>query len=301
MKTRDLLLGVLVAALWGLNFVVIDEGLAGIPPLFFAAIRFALVGLLALKIPRPACSWKYVVAVGLCMSAGQFGFLYLALAAGMPAGIASLVLQAQVPLTIVLASVAFRESVGPRKLVGVGLAIVGLVVVGMTHGSTVPVIGLALVLAAAASWAVGNVASRKAGASGLSMVIWSALVVPVPLLGLSAALEGPASWVTALHVWGWPQTLSTAYTVIVATVVGFGLWNTLLARYPASSVVPFALLVPVAGLLSAWLIQHQVPPAGTIAGGLVLIAGAALALATRKPAVASAPGRSEVWAVADRD
>lgn len=287
---RDVTLGILVAAAWGVNFVVIDEGLTGVPPLFFAAVRFVLVGLTALWIPRPRCTWRYIVAVGLFMSAGQFGILYLALAAGMPAGVASLVLQAQVPLTIVFAAAVFRERVSARRLAGVGLALAGLVTVALGRGSAIPLAGLALTFAAATSWACGNMASRKAGAGGLPMVAWSALVVPAPLFALSALIEGPGRWVAAVHAWGWGQTLSTGYTVVVATLIGFGVWNALLTRHAASSVVPFALLVPIAGFLSAWLFQHQAPSLTTAGGGLVLLAGAAAALVPRRTAVRAPAG-----------
>ena len=136
MSRRDALLGVLVAVVWGVNFVVIDEGLPGVPPLFFAAIRFACVALLTLFVARPKASWRYVVGVGLFMSAGQFGFLYLALAAGMPSGLAALVLQAQVPLTILLAAATNGERISRRQLIGLGIALAGLVVVAWGRGDT---------------------------------------------------------------------------------------------------------------------------------------------------------------------
>lgn len=281
---RDMGLGVLVATVWGVNFVVIDAGLAGVPPLFFAAIRFALVAMLAVVVPRPRCAWRWVVLVGLFMSAGQFGLLYVALAAGMPPGTASLVLQVQVPLTILLAAAAFRERITPRRLLGIVVALIGLGVVAVGRGTAVPLIGLGLTIAAATSWAVGNVVSRRAAAGGLSMVVWAAVVVPAPLLAVSAVLEGPTAWKGAVDAWGWTQTWSTAFTVVIATVVGFGLWNALLARYPASSVVPFALLVPVVGIASAWIFQGRAPSPGTILGGVVLLLGAALALAPARPA-----------------
>lgn len=285
---RDTGLGVLVAVVWGVNFVVIDEGLAGIPPLFFAAVRFALVAVFVVIVPRPTCGWRYLVLVGLFMSAGQFGLLYVALANGMQPGTASLVLQAQVPLTILLAALIFREHVPPRRILGVGVALGGLTVVAIGRGSTVSLVGIALTVAAATSWAVGNVVSRKSGAGGLSMVVWSAWVVPVPLLVVSAWTEGPAAWSQAVATWGWAQTWSTAYTVGVATLLGFGLWNGLLAKYPASAVVPFALVVPVAGIASAWLFQGRSPSVGTCVGGVVLLVGAGMAVVPRR-GVASQP------------
>lgn len=287
MGRRDVLLGLLVAVAWGVNFVVIDEGLAGVPPLLFAAIRFTCVSLLTLVVARPKAPWRYVVGVGLFMSAGQFGLLYLALATGMPAGLASLVLQAQVPLTVLLAAATSGERVSPRQRIGLGVALLGLLLVGWGRGGHVGWVGFALVVVAAASWAVGNVLARRAGASGLSLVAWSAPVAPLPLLALSAALEGPSSWGTAFQDWGWRQTASTAYTVVVATVVGYGIWNALLSRNATGNVVPFALLVPVAGLVTAWAVQGEQPSVPVLVGGVILLAGAFIALTrhrTSRPA-----------------
>ena len=113
--------------------------------------------------PRPQVPWRDVVPSGLFMSLGQFALLYTALAVGMPAGLASLVLQAQVGLTVVIAALALRErpsrAAGRRAwLVGA----VGLGVVAVGRAATTPALGLVLVVAAATSWAVGNVVARRA-------------------------------------------------------------------------------------------------------------------------------------------
>ena len=103
MSARDSLLAALVAVIWGLNFVVIDWGMHGVPPLLFAAIRFTAVVLPAVfLVPRPQVGWRPVVLVGVFMSMGQFGFLYASLHAGMPPGLAALVLQAQVIFTVLI-------------------------------------------------------------------------------------------------------------------------------------------------------------------------------------------------------
>lgn len=290
MNFRDVALGGFVATVWGMNFVVIDEGLSGAPPLLFAAIRFALVGLFAVVIPRPTCSTWFVVSVGLFMSAGQFGLLYAALGSGMPAGLASLVLQAQVPFTIVLAAAVFGEPVSARACAGVVMALIGLGIVAAGRGVSASAAGVALTIAAAVSWAIGNLVSRRAGAGGLSMVVWSSLVVPAPLLIASALAEGLARWSHMTDTWGWTQTWSTAYTVLIATIAGFGLWNHLLARHRAASVVPFALLVPVVGLTSAAVFQHQQPSTATVTGGLILLGGAAIALVPTRPSTSPVHG-----------
>ncbi|MEP9385244.1 EamA family transporter [Nocardioides cheoyonin] len=279
MNRRDSLLAVLVAALWGFNFVVIDWGLGDLPPLLFAAVRFTLVAVPAVfLLPRPAAPWRTIAAVGVFMSLGQFGLLYSALAAGLPAGLAGLVLQAQVVFTIVIASVALRERPTTAQVVGVAAGAVGLVVVALGRGGHVPLGALALCVVAALSWGIGNVVSRAARVpGGLSLTVWSASVVPVPLVLLSLLVDGPGGVRDAVAGFGWQAALSTLYTVVLASFVGYGVFNSLLARHQASSVVPWILLVPPVAIGSAWLLAGEQPSPGEIAGGMLLVVGALVA------------------------
>lgn len=277
-SARHSLLAVLVALVWGLNFVVIDAGLQDVPPLLFLVFRFVLVAFpLVLLVPRPG-PWKDVLVIGAFMSLGQFSLLYVALDLGMPAGLASLVLQAQVMFTVVIAAVALGERSSGQQVLGVAVGTVGLVVVALAHGLRAPVLPLLVTIAAALSWAIGNVAARRARmASGLGLVAWSALVVPLPALALSLVVDGPDAVGDVLTGLGWTAVLSTAYTVVFASLFGYVVWNGLLARYPAGAVVPFILLVPVVGIVTAWLVQDEVPTALEGVGGLVMLSGVAIA------------------------
>lgn len=283
---RDSLLAVLVALLWGLNFVAIDIGLhAGgrdFPPLLFVAIRFVLVVVpWIFFVRKPDVPWKAIIGVGLFMSAGQFGLLYLAMALGMPAGLASLVLQAQVLLTVLLAAGFLGERPSRRQLAGVVLGVAGLAVVAVGRSAVAPLLPLLIVLAAALSWAAGNVIARKArAASGLGLVVWSGAVVPVPLAALSLLVDGPATVWDSLSGLQAPTIASALYTAVFASLVGYGIWNRLLASHPSSAVVPFTLLVPVVGMSAAWLVLAEVPSPTELAGGLLLLAGVATAVLT---------------------
>ncbi len=335
MPLRPSLLAVLVAVVWGVNFVVIDLGLGDMPPTLFVALRFLVVLVPAVfLVPRPRARWRDVLLVGTFMSLGQFGLLYTALALGMPAGLASLVLQAQVGLTVLFAAAALREVPTRAQLVGVLVGAAGLVVVGVGRSASTPALAFVVTLAAAASWAVGNVVARRAGSrrdhgstsrtqgspsrdlgstsrdqgsasagrgssprpglEGLSMTVWSALVVPVPMLGLSLALDGPDAVGHALTHLTLAPVLSTLYTAWLASLVGYGIWNTLLARYPASAVVPFTMLVPPVGMLAAWLVLDEVPNAAEVVGGAVLLLGVATTTGVlgrrRPPGTAVVPG-----------
>jgi O-acetylserine/cysteine efflux transporter len=285
-----MLLAAFVATLWGVNFVVIDWGMTGIPPLLFVAIRFLIVAALVVVVPRPAASWRVIVGVGLFMSLGQFGLLYTSMALGLQPGLAALLLQAQAVFTIVIAAGALRERPTKAQLVGVVVATAGLGIVAAGRGGSAPVLAVCLALAAALSWAVGNVISRKAGVvsgrgplGALSLTVWSALVVPVPALALAAVVDGPEAIAAGLAAFGWRPVLSTLYTAVLCTVVGYAIFNSLLARNRSAAVVPWVLLAPVVAMVSAALLLAQIPTPAEAVGGLILVAGVLVA-SVRRPA-----------------
>ena len=286
MTRRDSLLAALVATIWGFNFVVIDWGMEGVPPLLFAAIRFTVVVFPAvLLVRRPDAPWRTIAAVGLFMSLGQFGFLYVSMAAGMPPGLAALVLQAQVVFTVVIAAGVLRELPTLPQAVGALLGCVGLAVVALGRGGHVSAVALALCLLGALSWGIGNVVSRASGVrGGLSLTVWSALVVPVPLLALSLLVDGPTVVGDALASFSWQATVSTLYTAGLASLVGYAVFNTLLARNPPSAVVPWVLLAPVVAMGSAWILLAERPNAAELGGGLLRVLGV---LVTMRPGPSS--------------
>lgn len=279
MPRRDALLAALVATIWGFNFVVIHWGMDGMPPLLFVAIRFAVVGALAVVVPRPPAPWRTVAAVGAFMSLGQFAFLYVAMDAGLPSGLAALVLQAQVPLTILVAAAVLREQPTRRQVAGVALGAAGLVVVALGRGGHAPLGALVLCLGGALSWAIGNTVTRSAKlAGGLSLTVWSALVVPPPALALSLLIDGPDTVADGFAAFGWRALGSTAYTVGLASLVGYTVFNSLLGRHPAASVVPWVLLAPVVAMASAWALLDEQPTGGELAGGVLLVVGVLIAM-----------------------
>ncbi|MCR6031700.1 EamA family transporter [Nocardioides sp. zg-579] len=284
MNRRDSLLAALVASVWGFNFIVIYWGMGEVPPLLFCAIRFLVVLVPAVfLVRRPQVPWRTLALVGATMSLGQFGFLYVAMAAGLPPGLAALVLQAQVVFTVVIATAVLRERPTAAQAAGVLVGTLGLVVVAVGRGGHVPLTALALCLLGALSWGTGNVVSRASGApGGLGLTVWSALVVPVPLLALSLLVDGPAAVADGLAAFGWEAVVSTGYTAGLASLVGYGVFNTLLARNPSAAVVPWVLLAPVVATVSAWLLLGQVPNVAEGAGGALLVLGALVALRPRR-------------------
>ncbi|TQM58368.1 EamA family transporter [Humibacillus xanthopallidus] len=284
MRSRDSALAVLVALIWGTNFVAIRTGLDSMPPLLFLAVRFVVVCVPAIcLVRRPALPWRDLALIGLFTSLGQFALMYLALHLGMPPGLSSLVLQAQVLLTVVIAALWLRERPSVPQRLGVALGGAGLVTIAVGRGLSAPVLPLVVLVLAAVSWAVGNVLTRRAGgltgpSAGLGVTVWSGLVVPLPALALSLAIEGPNAVGSPLAHVQWSAVLSTAYTAYLSSLLGYGIWNTLLSRHPVATVTPFAMLVPVFGMAAAALAFGERPTMLEAVGGAVLLAGVGVAV-----------------------
>jgi O-acetylserine/cysteine efflux transporter len=280
MPRRHAVLALVVAVCWAVNFVVIDIGLESFPPLLFAALRFGLTAFPAIFfVPRPDVRWPAVVAVGLFICVGQFGLLFVAMNTGLPAGLASVIAPLQPVFTIPLAAVALGERPSLRQVAGVAFAVAGIgaIAAGRAHG--VPLQAVALGVASAASWGCGNVMTRAARTKRpFSLLVWSSVVAPVPLLGLSLIFEGSARWQSAASSIDASGIAALGYVVIVSTFFGYGVWYRLMSRHPASTVAPFTLLVPVVGIITAWLVRGEHPTWGELLGSLIVLVGLALAL-----------------------
>ncbi|MGW1192124.1 EamA family transporter [Streptomyces sp. NPDC002559] len=287
MRPLHIALAALVAAVWGVNFVVIEVGLGHFPPLLFSALRFLAAALPAVFfVGRPKVAWKWIVGVGLVLGVAKFGLLFIGMDRGMPAGLSSLVLQVQAVFTAVFAAVALGERPGRVRVLGMGIALAGIGVAAVDEGASGPVLAFVLVIAAAACWGVSNVLTRKAAPpDSLNFMVWVSTVPVLPLLGLSLLFEGWDRDAEALAALDWSGVGIIVYVAWITTVFGFGAWGYLLSRHPASSVAPFTLLVPVFGMSSAaLLLGESVSPLRWCAAAL-LVGGVALTslAGTRRP------------------
>ena len=275
MTPKDLLLALLVIVVWGLNFVVIKVGLHGMPPMLMGALRFMLAAFPAiLFVRRPQVPLRWMLAYGMTISVGQFAFLFYAMYVGMPAGLASLVLQSQAFFTLFFAALFLGERLRGSNLFGLLVAASGLVLIGLQGGQAMTLAGFALTIAAASMWALGNVVTRKLGKVNLvGLVVWGSLIPPLPFLALSLWLEGPELISQSLRSLGLDSLLVLAYLAFGATILGYGLWSRLLSRYPASQVAPFSLLVPVVGISSSALLLGERLGSLQMVGAALVMAG----------------------------
>ena len=293
MLTRDIALALAIAVLWGVNFVVMKHAVSEVPPLLLTALRFALAALpAAFFVKRPAVSWRLLIAYGTAFGIVKFGLLFTALKLGSPSGLTSVLLQTQVFFTIAMAHVLLAENAGPRQQIGIAVALAGVaaIVSGAIEGAAL--LPTLLVVAAAVAWAVANLVLKRAGKIDmLAFTVWTSLIPPLPMLALSAAVEGTAAWANAWTHLTWLGATAVLYLAYPVSLAGGAAWGSLLARYPAAVVAPFALLVPIIGLACGALIYSEKPATLDFVGSAMILAGLALIVFSNRVPAGTAAAR----------
>ena len=248
------------------------------------AVRFFLASVpLVFFIRPPQMPWRFVLAYGVAIGVVQFGLLFLGMKLGMAAGLSSLVIQVQVFFTMGLGVLFLRDRLSRQNLVGAGIATAGIVLLAVYKvqgGATATLVGFVLVIASAFAWACGNVIAKRAAGDHepdmFALVVWSSLVPPLPLAAMSYFFEGgTAAWDAFIHASAltWGCALFLAW---VATLFGFASWAGLMHRYPTGLISPFALLIPVSGLVSGAVFVGESLAAMQLAGVMLVFAGLAV-------------------------
>ena len=278
------LLALFVTLIWGTNFVFIDIGLAQLPPFVFASLRFALVALpLVFFLPRPKVPWRYLVAYGVLIGFGQFGLLFWVMQSHMSPGLASLVIQVQAVFTIVLALLFFKEKVNLAQVVALVVSFAGILLIAMQGHVDASLIGLAVILVAAISWAVGNLVVKQCGkVEIIAFLAWSSLFAVPPLALMSYYYEGPALIISSVSMATWQAWAIVLWQTLGNTLIGYGLWNFLLQRHSAALVAPWALLVPVFGMAASSVFLGESMPWWKFVAAVLIIAGLLINLRASK-------------------
>jgi O-acetylserine/cysteine efflux transporter len=204
MKPVHVALAILVAVLWGIAFVVSKIGLESFTPPQLTALRFVIASLAIIWFPRPPISWTILISIGLTIFLGQFLLQFFGIANGMPAGLTAVVVQTQALFTVLFAALTIGDRPSFRQILGMGTAVAGLVMIGLTMGGSITLIGFTLTLASAVSWAIGNVLlKRQPKVNTLHLMAWASLVPPLPALAISFVIDEPGAVLGALVHASW--------------------------------------------------------------------------------------------------
>ncbi len=278
MKIKDFIVAVFIMLIWGINFSVIKLGLNSLDPFILSGMRFLLCALpLVFFIKRPNISIKYLISYGLFFGVGFWGIVYLGIYFGISAGIASLVLQMGVFFTVILAYFSLNEKINISNIIGIVLALAGIGLILTVTDGTVTFIGVILILIASVFMAVTNIIVKKAKPKKIfAFFVWSSLFSPIPLFILAYLTQGQDVFINFFNNLDQSAIFSILFQVYPTSLLGYWVWNSLLSKYPASSVAPLGLLIPIFGLLGSYLIFNENIDNIKIIACLLIVAGLAV-------------------------
>lgn len=286
MALRDFALIVLVCLIWATNNIISKYVVAdlAVPPLFYAAVRFALVALITLPwlLPMPRPRWRLLV-VALLMGGGNFALLFIGLQTAT-ASAAAVVIQLGVPITTVLSMVMLGEQVRWRRGIGITLTLSGALLVMWDPGGFVVSTGLLFVVAAAFLGSLGAVMMKQmGGVRPLQFQAWVGFASVWPLAALSIFLE-PGQVQAGLAA-GWPFLVAVVFSAVVVSVAAHTAYYGLIQRYEANLISPLTLMTPLATIALGVLIMSD-PFGPRMAIGTAVALAGVLIIALRPNQVA---------------
>ncbi len=245
MKLRDFLLLVLVCVLWAGNNIISKLAISHwhVTPLFYSAVRFAIVTLVTLPwlLPMPKPAWR-IIAIGLGMGAGSFGLMFVALYWASPSE-AAIVVQSSVPMTTLLSIWLLKERIGPWRATGIALALTGVLIVVWQPGFKVSA-GMGFLLASAFCGSLGAVLMKQMGdIAPLQFQAWVGLTGLAVLAPISAVVE-PGALAAAQHA-GWTFVAAVFWSALVTSVFAHTAYYFLIGRYEANLISPLTLMTPL--------------------------------------------------------
>ena len=281
-------MGLAVPLIWGLGVVFAKAAIEHFPPVLLMALRFTLTALVLVWFVKPP--WRLMgqlFAIALVSAAVQYSLTFNGLR-GVDASTAVLVLQLEVPILILLSAVLLKEKPGWRRWLGIAIAFTGVAFIAGEPRLGAAWDSLALLLGGAFTWALGQIMVRRLGeVGGLTMVAWVAVFAAPQLFVFSLVLEddhlahlAAAGWV----VWG-----TVLYMGIVMTALGYGMWYSLVGRFPLARVGPFLLLMPVFSVLGGVTLLDESLTLRVALGGAIVIVGVAVILVRRTSAAERGP------------
>lgn len=287
MALRDFALLMAMCVVWAVNNIVSKYVVStlDVPPLFYAAARFAIVAACLVPFLRPAPRplWRLVLAAFL-MGGGNFGLMFVGLKYSTPSS-AAVVLQLGMPATLILSMIFLGERIRWRRGLGIALTFAGVLAVMWNPQGVKLSGGLMLVAAATLMSAAGVILTKQIeDIRPIAFQAWVGAVSVLPMAALSAWLE-PGQVATALAA-GWTFWAALLFSAVIVSLGAHTAYVTLLQRYEANLVSALVLVTPLMTIgLGVAILQDPFGPRMLI--GSLLALGGVLIIALRGSQVMS--------------
>lgn len=271
----EIIMAMMVPMVWGMGFVFAKGAILHFPPILLMAFRFTLTAIvLVWFVHIPFGNLKKVFNVAIIAAAIQYSLTFTGLA-GLEAGLASLIVQLEVPFLVLLGSLLLKETPGLQKWIGILISFIGVGMMTQQDALSGSLGSVFLVIAGCFVWALGQVMIRTLrDIGGLQVTAWVAVFASPQLFIMSLIFE--TGQIEAIRNANSTVWLTVLYLGLVMTCFGYFLWNSLIRKHDVGRVAPFLLLLPLFSLIGGMLFLGEQPTVEKLMGGVVILLGVAI-------------------------
>lgn len=282
---------VLVQLVWGGNYSASKLALMEFPPLLMITLRFILLSLilapfvLCEKLPSRRRMKSFAI-IGLTTLVFHFATLLFAMHMGLNVTSCALAVQLGVPFSCILATFLFKDYLGPWRSAGLAIAFVGVIVVTGTPNAYEHLDAFLLVIVSTFGWSLGNLYLKiMKPEHAVPLLFWPGLMAMISIGLMSLVFD--TNHLQYIEQASWRAWLGIAYSAVFSSIVGYGLWNWLMTRYPVNDVVPYSLLLPIFAIAGGVAFFGDPFNWHILLGASLTIAGVGI-IALRRPRLAAA-------------
>lgn len=289
MPIRAILAAILVATCWGGNYTATKFAMQDFPPYLALLLRFigvaAVLAPFALRQPFPRI--RDMAVLGFMLIVLQFACVFTALDMGLSITSAVVASQLGVPFACILATAFFKDHLGPWRSAGLMVAFFGVIVVAGTPNASQHWQAFLLAVMGSLAWSASNIyLKRMQPAPPVTQLLFWPALCSVPVLAALSYI-GESGQLEAINNAAWSSWVGILYSLIFSSLIGYGLWNTLITKYPMSHVVPYSLLVPVVGITAGVIAFGDPLTAQILLGAALTIVGVGI-ITVRRPQLVEA-------------
>lgn len=288
MNLRDFSLLLLVCFGWAAHTIISKIVVSGmeIPPLFYAAIRYALVAVFAVPwlLPMPKPRWR-ILLVGFLMGGGGFALFFIGIKTASPSS-SAVVQQLGLPMTALLSMVLLGERIQLKRGLGMVLTFLGAVLVMLDPNGLAVSGGLVFIAIGVFAGSVASVMMKQIdGVRPLQFQAWVGLTSVIPLSLLSVTFE--SGQLARASDAGWLFAAAVLFSALFVSLLTHTIYYGLILRHPASLIAPLMLMSPLMTVALGILITGDKFDARTTFGSALALTGVLVISLGRKHVVAA--------------